>query len=384
MSRLMMPTIVGRLVVYMKSVFGAGHTNPKAHNIMLEAATKMRDNEMAQMVSRPLFGDLIAQKAPRKDTTSDDEAVITGDMVAIGEALELDHPEAKLQPIADERSLTALVTHLTATSRLQELEKLVYTLVPFLSSKSPSIYSDSPEGPRPAADHLPLALYPVILSGLRKAGKTGLAQRMYKLAVRAESDLLAQQSERTTRHKQTHTAPARLHIDTFTNMIEVYANEVRHTVPGREYVKGWSVDTAQAAARRDNSAAAMAWRTYSFASARWRNASTPSDLARCAPDVAFFVAITRACSQRWDLNGSEPLEPRLQGELRTVYKDMVDFGIPVFERFEKIANKLGMEEDAPNEGKINIRPGRDPAKALADMWLGHEEAQQTKDREISL
>jgi hypothetical protein len=379
MSRLRMPNVVRQLTVYMKQVFGSGHTNPKAHNIMLEAATHLRDKDMARMVSRPLFGDLIGENTLRKDTTNEGETTASAELITIGDGFQLDHPDAKLKPLANERSLTALITHLTATSRLEDLEKLVYALVPYLAhSKSASVYSNATE-PRPDVNNLPLSLYPVILSGLRKAGRTGLAQRVFKLALRAEADLIALQPASESRPGKPAAPAPRLHIDTFTNIIEVYANEARRTRPGKEYVKGWAVEDDAVMSKRDvthvsrrsNSAAAMAWRTYGFARSRWRNATSETDRTRCAPDLAFFTAITRACSQRWALQDPDLLPPDLHRQLLTVYKDMEDFEIPVFGR---IARKLGMEAETLRTKQPRRRADDDPAIALAETWLGDEDA----------
>ena len=176
-----MPRLAGSLVAYMKQVFGAGHTAPAAHNIMLESATRMRDDSMAQIVARPLFGDAISEQLSRGNIILSSR-LQPRNATPDGEHLALGHPESRLQPIADERSLTTLITHLNATSQYPLLEKLIYKLIPYLSldTKTHARFHTTPP-PKPQA--LPLALYPVILSGLRKAGKTGLAQRVFSLLI---------------------------------------------------------------------------------------------------------------------------------------------------------------------------------------------------------
>ena len=123
-------------------------------------------------------------------------------------------------------------------------------------------------------------------------------------------------------------------------MIEIYANEVRATRPGKEWVKGWKHLDGEGIHRRDIAAANMAWRTYNDARNRWRNAPNELDHARCAPKLDFFLAITRACEQRWQLKQPGSLDRRLLGELQLVSKDMAEFKIPLLERVYK---KLDLE-----------------------------------------
>lgn len=370
MSRLKMPNIAGSLVAYMKQVFGSGHTSPAAHNIMLESATRMRDDSMAQMVSRPLFGEVISEQLSRKDdiveiaTSSSEPAHSTGEHLALG------HPDSRLQPIADVRSLTSLVTHLNATSQHLLLEHLVYKLIPYLSFDSRThtrLHTKTPLEP----EALPLSLYPVLLSGLRKAGRTGLAQRVFSLAKLAED----QSVESTkTRHGPTPDAGfPRLSVDAYTHMIEIYANEVRATRPGKAWVKGWRHKEGDGVHRRDIAAANMAWRTYNDARNRWRNASNEIDRFRCAPNLEFFLAVTRACGQRWGLNQTGSLDRRLIGELQSVAKDMADFGLPVL---TAVSKKL--DWDDPHYEPRPPRNEADPAITLAEMWLSRDRGEVEK------
>jgi hypothetical protein len=366
MSRLKMPRLAGSLVAYMKQVFGAGHTAPAAHNIMLESATRMRDDPMARMVARPLFGEGIAEQLSRPGDIIEQPVSVSDTPTPTGEHLALGHPDSRLQPIADERSLTSLITHLTATSQHSVLERLVYKLIPYLSFDSKTnarLHTTQP----PPPEALPLSLYPVLLSGLRNAGKTGLAQRVFSLAKLAEAGLI---ESTMARYGPTPDAGfPRLSIEAYTHMIDIYANEVRATRPGKEWVKGWRHKEGEGVHRRDIAAANMAWRTYNDARNRWRNASNEIDQARCAPNLDFFLAITRACEQRWLLKQPGSLDRRLLGELQSVSKDMADFNIPLHKH---VSEKLDLEPSIQWTEMGRHRSEADPAITLAEMWLKGE------------
>jgi len=374
MSRLKMPNLAGSLVVYMKQVFGAGHTAPAAHNIMLESATRMRDDPMAQMVARPLFGEDVSEQLSGSASTVELAIPTSESPDFTNEHLTLGHPDSRLHPLADERSLTTLITHLNATSQYPLLEKLIYKLIPYLSYDSKTharLHTSPPVGP----ETLPLSLYPVLLSGLRKAGKTGLAQRVFSLAKLAENELI---ESTKARHGPTPDAGfPRLSIDAYTHMIEMYANEVRASRPGKEWVKGWRHKEGDGVHRRDVAAANMAWRTYNDARNRWRNAPNETDYARCAPNLQFFLAITRACEQRWGLKQSGILDRRLLGELQSVSKDMTEFEMPLHEPMYK---KLDLESTDQLHEPGPHRHEADPAVALAEMWLRKQRSEVENGR----
>lgn len=361
-----MPRLAASLVAYMKGVFGAGHTSPAAHNILFEAATRMRDDSMARMVARPLFGDAVsAELAPKKETT---EVSPSGSekTAPSSETLALGHPDARLQPLADERSITTLITHLNATSQTDVLVKLVYRLIPYLSYDSES-HARTTLAPPPTPNALPLSLYPVLLSGLRKGGKTGLAQRVFSLAQMAEEELVKSASARYGGLGNVDVP--RLSIDTYTEMINVYANEVRASRPGKEWVKGWRHKDGDGVHRRDVAASNMAWRTYNIARNRWRHATNSMDHARCAPNLAFFVAINRACARRWQLKEPGALDRRLLGELQVVSKDMTEFGFPLS---PTVSEKLDMKPTDYLHQAGLYRDDSDPAVSLAEKWLRSE------------
>jgi hypothetical protein len=363
MSRLKMPRLAGSLVAYMKQVFGSGHTAPAAHNIMLESATRMRDDSMAQMVARPLFGDAITEQLSRPVDIIEQSVFVSEPAAPAGEQFALGHPDSRLRPLADERSLTTLITHLNATSQYPLLEKLIYKLVPSLSFDSET-HARLHSASAAQSQALPLSLYPVILSGLRKAGKTGLAQRVFSLAKLAEDELA--ESARTGRISAQDVNVPRLSIEAYTHMIEIYANEVRATRPGKEWVKGWKHKEGDEVQRRDIAAASMAWRTYNDARNRWRNAPNEVDHARCAPNLDFFLAITRACEKRWQLKEPGSLDRRVLGELQLVSKDMAEFNVPLH---EPVYRKLDLEPTVQLYEAGPHRAQADPAITLAEMWL---------------
>jgi hypothetical protein len=256
-----------------------------------------------------------------------------------------------------------LITHLNATSQTDVLVKLVYRLIPYLSYDS-GFHARNTLAPPPTPNALPLSLYPVLLSGLRKGGKTGLAQRVFALAQMAEEELV---KSATARYGASGNVDVqRLSIETYTEMIRVYANEVRATRPGKEWVKGWKHKDGEGVQNRDVAAANMAWRTYNIARNRWRHATNSIDQARCAPDLDFFIAINRACAQRWQLKEPGALDRRLLGELQVVSKDMTDFGFPLL---RTVSEKLDLKPTHQTQGAGAYRDESDPAVVLAQRWL---------------
>lgn len=374
MSRLRAPRLVTNLVVYMKQIFGAGHRDPKAHNIMLEAGIALRDAKLVQMVTKSLFGDLFgganrSAASPAAPATAASVEIIPAEHTILA----LDHPDAKLDPEANERSLTTLIVHLSVSSKFDELESLIYDLFPFLATtKNDRIEGSDDVVVQNKPDHLPLSLYPVIIEGLRKAGKTGLAQRVYGLALQAEEDAIAR-SGSTERSVRNH--KPRLPIETFTSMIGVWHNEVQSARNGSTWVKGWKPDSDAVGVRRGPAAGQMAWRTYEYVRERWQQASGGKDEARCRPTTSLVNAVTKACHQRWGLDSLDSSSRKTEQELRLLVGDVesLDFTVP-----PTIARKLGMEVIEPKNSHDARRKdqGPDPAVALADMMFSEDASRE--------
>lgn len=349
----------------MKQVFGTAHTSPKAHNVMLDAATRLRDRPLAQMVTKALFGDLLAE--PQSKALANDAPNKTSNteiLPAPHTSLVIDHSDARLNPEANERSLTALIIHLSINGRFEELQSLVNDLIPFLSTSS--VDNRDPEtGDKVKPNDLPLSLYPVIIEGIGKAGKTGLAQRIYNLALQAEADAMTKymQLSNATRH---HSLRPCLPIELYTSMLNIWSNESRTGRRGRQWVKGWRVPGDSGVIRRETGASEAAWQTYLVAQRRWRQASRQGRHEQFKPNVAFYRALVRACENRWSLDSTEWRSQGARQELEEVVNEMRAYDIPMP---ANIARKLGLASEDRPLASTSMTREKDPAVNLAGMIL---------------
>lgn len=414
-SRLKLPTALGRLVSYMRDGFGTTHSNPRAHNVILEGATASRDKKLATTVIRSLFGvDLEDESKPEiSNKPNSTDSVSRAELPPV-----ISTPS--LQPKADVSSLATFMIHLITTSQFDHFEKLIYQLIPFLSySKSNNTTSLTPDYPdvdkddvdgvsRPRPEPLTPRLYSVILSGLGKSGKTGLAQRVYNLAIQAEQDWLNEHIEKhqsnPNPYHRTEIPPVplsqRLSKDLFTNMLLVWEKELRNGEG--EWPIGWRLPEGQGMVKRDVGAGLMAWRTYLEARKRWiafrkererellslgratagQNVTFPTLAALDSgsgrhpmePDERFFRAAVRACRKRWDLesltNDDPTTQPSRQGspeltigqrrELQLLATDMEEWGIEVPPGIKRV---LGYSE----AGAEAERNGQDGSEGLKDQ-----------------
>lgn len=365
MSRLRSPPIVSNLVVYMKQVFGTSHTSPKAHNIMLDAATRLRDRPLARMVTKALFGDILPEPKPKQEPAEPPSKAANMEIIpAPHTSLVIDHPDARLNPEANERSLSALIVYLSVDSRFEELEKLIYDLIPFLSTSSTN-NRDPETGDMVKPNDLPISLYAVIIEGLRKSGKTGLAQRVYNLALQAEEDAMAKylQLPFATRSRA---ARPRLPINLYTSLLNIWSNEIRAAKTGGQWSKGWVVPGEDGIVRRERGASDAAWQTYRVAQRGWRRASREGQLDSFKPDAAFYQALVRACSSRWNLDSPEWRSQSARSELEEIVNEMKVYNVPVP---AQVARKLGLVVEERSSERTVRRTEKDPAITLSEIML---------------
>lgn len=365
MSRLRSPPIVSNLVVYMKQVFGTSHTSPKAHNIMLDAATRLRDRPLARMVTKALFGDILPEPKLKPERSDPPTKPSNTEIIpAPHTSLVIDHPDARLNPEANERSLSALIVYLSVDSRFEELETLVYDLIPFLSSSSADNRNQE-TGDVVKPNDLPISLYAVIIEGLRKSGKTGLAQRVYHLALQAEEQAMTKYLQLPFAARSRAARP-RLPIDLYTSMLNIWSNEVRAARTGGQWSKGWIVPGEDGIVRRDRGASDVAWQTYRTAQRGWRRASREGQPDSFRPDAAFYQALFRACISRWGLDKPEWYSQNARLELEEIVNEMKAYNVPVP---ANVARKLGLAVGARSSEHTVGRTEKDPAITLAGMML---------------
>ncbi|GAA6060916.1 hypothetical protein JCM10212_003950 [Sporobolomyces blumeae] len=152
---------------------------------------------------------------------------------------------------ADDRTIPTLVTHMTKTSTFDELERIVFRILPELDqgSLAPSLNPPTPitPSPPPKSGRSPY-LYTTLLHALACAGRVGLAERVFRNARWAaersrEEDDRAVEDETRTRPRRFKDEPRDaekastrrkgwvLPPHAFTIMLQLYAAEVKR---GRE------------------------------------------------------------------------------------------------------------------------------------------------------
>lgn len=222
----------------------------------------------------------------------------------------------------DTETLISLILHLTSTHQYNRLISLIYELIPFLQfAKSMTAtqvdtlvaekgLTKGTSG-RPAADPLPMSVYAALLYGIEKAGNTSLAQRVFKLALCAETDTIAAYQDEFPGEKVPESM--KVPMGCFTSMIKVWHDEMRlghkqevRRPGGRDtWGYGWIPEKSIGLRPRGEGATAMIIWTYQLARQR------PSQ-----PTYQLFEAYIRACHQRWSLDDDNDQTPLRSNDVR--------------------------------------------------------------------
>ena len=369
-ERLRVPAALRRLVNWTKTQYNLGGTQPSFWNAIFRGASEIKDNRLALTAEKALFGHTAL--APASDTevrapTRSNETRLT-------------IPRSTAQPTPNQHSLVILIQHLSKTSQFERLERLIYQLIPFLQAERKN-----------ELVHLSPDLYAVIMNGLRLAGRTGLAQRVYNLALQAERQWAADiEAESDGRRAVVIPASARLPIGLFTSMMSLWADEVRGSYPrkGRaaEYVVGWKLPRGVApGVARHEAAGIMAAQTYRDAKERWTAAlsehehrprryfspsarrgrgdksASPTEtfVSPIRPDANFFTATLGAHSWAWGLRiPSRHIEESARKAFDHALQDMEIWGIAVPDlvkrTFDGEDNVPGMTQ---KDWKCGLLPG---------------------------
>lgn len=365
-TKLRQPRFVRRVLDYMKETF-IGWT-PTVYNALFRSATLSRDNKLAREIDNTLFGDSILGKG-----------VFAGQQVRLppgarSEASEaLDDtlsiiPHVPNTPSPDQYSLTALLSHLIATSQYERFHNVVHTLIPFLAVNTTTPMdvikriaeatgADIGYRGRLTPSELTPRLYTIIVNGLVKAGNTGLAQRVYHLAESIEKRYLekiidvsleqagvaqpvvssgtADDVPRTPDDDLAaavvdlhELASVRMPIHLYTSMMYLWGNEGRKSNSSLRV--GWVVPSEFKYLARAEAGKAMARDLYRHVSRRWKHLRRDERfiLHDILPDERFFNSVTRALGSDWNLDNDQPLSPQMRTELSNILHDTAQLGIP--------------------------------------------------------
>ncbi|OCF37071.1 hypothetical protein I316_00976 [Kwoniella heveanensis BCC8398] len=438
-SGLQRPQLLTKLLTYMKQVFDMGGEDPKVYNEVLRGASKLRDNPLAVQADVQLFGPTqqVGQDRP-SHAPSVDKRPDLREVAASARASEgsFELSGIQLPTVAegqlsrpDQESIINLIIHLTVTSQFKRLEEFIYRLEPYLDfSKSQPVEEVSSRmdakgieagfSGRPRSEPMTPWMYVAILRGLEKAGYTGLAQRIYNIALLnerrlAEQSVLSDQSAhdengRPPVHKQKVSLEvlppgSRLPLEFFIVMMDVWANEgraARRSIDKGffevERPIGWQVKvsgtsrpsavyspTSPSASRdtpkngnlpRAVAAGLMAVELHGTVKSRF----APRELT-----LKYFKAYIRACRWRWKLSEDKPMFNGFIPEVADLIDDMEEAG-----RASKIPNCLfdklyrtkppytttaGEEDDDEMDGpQTRVQAVRDGVSATVKDWRTEE------------
>jgi hypothetical protein len=366
-ERLRLPSALRRLVNWTKTQYNLGGAKPSFWNAIFRGASEIKDNRLALKAENALFGHTALASQPTSGLVGTRRPAKSKDS-------RLSIPRMTTPPTPDQQSLIILITHLGKTSQWDRLEKLVYQLIPFLHVEQKS-----------ELVHLSPELYTVLMRGLHLAGKTGLAQRVYNLALQAEKQWTADLRDTKDPDAGPVSPPdtARLPIQFFTSMMSVWANEVSGSYPRRErpseYAVGWRLPHGVAMGLpRHEAAGIMAGHVYRDARDRWEAAiqahearprrrstrqlrldrSTFTSVIR--PNADFFTAALSAHSWVLGLRVPEftPREASMSA-LEHIVHDMDTFNVavpPLVQR--KLAGESGVPAMTKKDWKCSDTAGQ--------------------------
>jgi hypothetical protein len=406
--------ILSKMIKYMKGAFDMGKGLPTLWNKVYRGASVVMDNKLAQQAEDVLFDKTAlareahagSAKAAAISTAAGPGTAVLGPSTRFVNDSAMLLPLPKIRPQPDEASLLSLIQHLAATSQFDRLESVAYKIIPFLShstSSSPrpatgSIMEAAASGPsRPT--HLSPSMYATLLASLEKGSKTGLAQRIYRLALQAESHWAAEHASQHPNKVVPVPQSLRLPIGVFTSMLLIWDNEIKATdlISGSESQsppmkrhppRSWQIPSGKKGMAPSKAAAAMAMEVYEDARSRWQSAAMEGVFGIQIPDERFFDAAIRVLAKRWGLSIPRPLWRTHRDELTKVLLDLEDNGIVVP---KKLRGKLAGEAQAmalalePHEYRVYRSKKRDIefAAVLAEWQLGAlAGASSEKEREV--
>ncbi|WWC65667.1 uncharacterized protein I303_108288 [Kwoniella dejecticola CBS 10117] len=334
------PFLLKRLLAYMKDVFGMGGENPQAFNTLLKGASALQLNAIASQADDTLFGDQKYDRPPHAPSPKPESRYFSSTQrVSRRRSQAAQEEEEDLggfiktefelgaAPLPDHNSLLALIKHLTVTSQFIRLESLVYILEPYLEFSKKMSMSEvearlvdrqlqAGGSGRPRSQSLPYEVYIALLQGLEKAGSTGLAQRVFNLALYTEKGNITQFFQ--SHPKGDLPSSIKFPLDGYRIMINVWGNETRHTPRTDEHPHhgvpvGWELPRGYTRLPRGVAAGYMTMVTHHLA-----KKSHPAEEF----DQAYFESLLRACRWRWKLSEEKPIYRDLWTEMRDVCQDI--------------------------------------------------------------
>ncbi|WWC93035.1 uncharacterized protein L201_007999 [Kwoniella dendrophila CBS 6074] len=367
------PFLLTRLLDYMKKVFNMGGANPSAFNSILKGSSALSLNAIASKADTSIFGE--QQHTRPSHATSrvpDSRYFSSAKRVELQQSAEYKRQEEELlhtvktefelgiSPLPNEQSLINLIKHLTVTSQFGRLEGLVYTLEPYLEF-SKKMTNEEVENMlenkglepglsgRPRSQLLSPQVYLALLRGLQKSGSTGLAQRVFNLALyreRVKIDDYLKGKDNSTYIPSALKFP----LEGYRIMIEVWGNETKHFKQGRSNEKelplGWSLPKEYINLPRSVAAGYMSLVTHHLA----KKSFSLNEFNK-----EYYQSLIKACRFRWKLNEDKQIFRGFRGELKSLCLDLKssNLEIPDIIRIKLIGGSINdiIQKDSNSEFK---------------------------------
>lgn len=238
--------LANRITKHMTSPHGSQpplQPDEVTYNTIMRSSTLLRRNDIAEKAidlfakfrqNQKVFGHRPGVTATPRISELPHSDLEFYDKLKVMLAEPFDVEDDSMKPlIVDEHTVSSYIAHLTATGTPELISALVFRLIPELHVIDHPSWDDVPIEQRKAlqkmsrhrslerAAHYGPYFFATILNALRKAGRTGLAERVW---------LLAKEAERASwvlgrTHK--NVKPWCLSIHAYTSMMECYAGEAR-------------------------------------------------------------------------------------------------------------------------------------------------------------
>ena len=270
-----LPTLAQELLARMKDKWSNPRPDLVTHNILLRSGTLIRNPEVTNQALNDLHQGMTTGPPSALRSTLDekptcpsyvqpvesenpDRSVSLDDSnVGVVQLAESPPDEAHRDPIqADPYTLSTYISYLTSTGRPHVVAEILFRVLPELAMIDHPSWGSLPVKQRRrlralsrqkciqrAATHGPY-FFTTILNALRKAGRTGLAERVWHLAKEAERVSWIPQL-------MPKTGPWCLPVHAYTVMIQCYAAEAKAGLRHRRTLGGpstlnWSLSDDQA------------------------------------------------------------------------------------------------------------------------------------------
>ncbi|WRT69468.1 uncharacterized protein IL334_006454 [Kwoniella shivajii] len=351
-ENLQRPSLLKRFMVYMKQLFNSGGKDPEAFNTLLKGSSALQLNSLASQADLALFGEQTHERpshapTPRKDRRFffSSQRIEKGEQQQADQGIK-DDPrniedflktefEIGAGPLPNEESIVNLINHLTASSQFHRLEDLAYILEPYLDfskSMSPEEVqvrlqrNDLTPGQsgRPRSQPLNHGIYIALIRGLEKSGSTGLAQRIFNLALRSEREM----TRKLLKVNPNAIIPkeVRFPLEGYRLMIEVWSNECRtikrsdKQPTSKEVPIGWMVPKEYERLPRGVAAGYMTLVTHHLAKISHDNKKFPKH---------YYTSLLRACRYRWKLAEDKQLYTGFKSEVKEIIQDIDQAGLEI-------------------------------------------------------